>query len=532
MRVFRRAPRHFQRGRPGVVSDPVRARHAVAAPPGPATRPWGRGVSRVRSLVASPVRRSVMLLSSGALLSQAVQTITVPALGRLYSPAAFGLWTEVLAVAGLLTAFAALRYDLAVPLATDDAEAVNVAVLQMIIAGGLCGLALLIVVFFRQPLAVKLGSVQLAPLLFFVPLLTFLGCFAALAAGWFIRTKQFGRLTIVRSVPPVVEDLTQIALAAPMGGAAPGMVWGTCISLLYPLLLLRAQIHAGYGRLLRQSVTKGGMRDAARKHSNFPKYVAPYTLVSALRDRGVFIALGIFATTSIVGFYSVALKILYTTVGALTSNTLGTVVYQQAAAGEGREHVAGLLAKFLRTIVLWAAPAVPILVWSGVGHNALMAHVLARLLGDRWAGAAPFVALVAPPSFMYLMSGTISRLLDVVGQQRTGAIIEGSYTLLGLITLVVGLVLFKSALVALMVFTVITVAYHAAWVIAVYRAWALPTADLIRECGRTLAIMAVSGVGILLLGMELPQLAAFIVALIGLGVYYAVLLHRHVRALG
>ena len=71
----------------------------------------------------TPLLRATLTLMAGGALAQALPLLLGPLLTRLYAPAEFGVYHLFAAVAANLAVVACARYEHALPLARDDAEA-------------------------------------------------------------------------------------------------------------------------------------------------------------------------------------------------------------------------------------------------------------------------------------------------------------------------------------------------------------------------------------------------------------------------
>ena len=83
-------------------------------------------MTEVDRAVAAPRRgllRATLTLLAGGALAQALPLLLGPWLTRLYTPAEFGVYHLFAAVAAMLAVVACGRYEFALPLATDEAEA-------------------------------------------------------------------------------------------------------------------------------------------------------------------------------------------------------------------------------------------------------------------------------------------------------------------------------------------------------------------------------------------------------------------------
>ena len=79
----------------------------------------------------------------GSTLAQVIPAITAPILTRLYRPTDFGVFAFVLAVFGVLAPVACMRYDLAIMLPEDDAEAARLTLLCLLVSFVMAALTLL-----------------------------------------------------------------------------------------------------------------------------------------------------------------------------------------------------------------------------------------------------------------------------------------------------------------------------------------------------------------------------------------------------
>jgi len=124
--------------------------------------------------------------------------LALPQLTRLYDPADF----SVLAVyTGLLTTIAVaacLRFEIAIPLPGDDAEAASLlalAVAATSVISILCGVAVLA---FPDAIVSALDAPRLAPFLWLLPIgIAFVGFYNA-AQYWATRHKRFRAVAVTR----------------------------------------------------------------------------------------------------------------------------------------------------------------------------------------------------------------------------------------------------------------------------------------------------------------------------------------------
>ena len=89
-----------------------------------------------RSTSESSFIKDVIKITSGTALGQAVVVLFSPILTRLYSPGDFGVFAVYASLLGVITVIGSMRYELAIPLPSDDQTAANVLVLALLFTMG------------------------------------------------------------------------------------------------------------------------------------------------------------------------------------------------------------------------------------------------------------------------------------------------------------------------------------------------------------------------------------------------------------
>ncbi|WP_445682832.1 lipopolysaccharide biosynthesis protein [Radicibacter daui] len=206
----------------------------------PALGRWRRLVSpreqtrRLKGLLeARPFLRNVSIMLSGSAGGQMVSILLSPLLTRLYTPQQFGILSVYSALLTILVVIASLRYELALPLARTDRDALNLV--------GVCGGVLLVttaaigLVAFLVPTPVVQALWTTPPesseLLIYRGLLV-LGYFCL--GGYYIalqlatRASAFPAIAKTRLAQGVVGPIGQIGLAL-LGAGTPGLLIGNIL---------------------------------------------------------------------------------------------------------------------------------------------------------------------------------------------------------------------------------------------------------------------------------------------------------------
>lgn len=305
------------------------------------------------------MRRAVLTLLAGGLLAQALPMLLGPLLTRLYTPAQFGTFHLFAAVAANLGVVACLRYEFALPVARDDAEAAALqALCRRLLAGMVAASAVGAAAWAWQlqavwplwlPLAVAaLGGLSLASLM-----ATRAQRFRALATA---RVLQHGGGAVLQ------------ALAGLAATGLHGLVVGPIAAALAAWGLLRADAprQGPPSNALAADRARAPWRAVARRFADYPLLNTPHAFLGALQDTvSVALVAGLLDPAA-AGAWGLALRYLKapaTLVGGAVSQALHPRLAQDGCTPAGRRQVVqtmGLLglAATLLVLLLWlGAPA-------------------------------------------------------------------------------------------------------------------------------------------------------------------------------
>jgi O-antigen/teichoic acid export membrane protein len=336
--------------------------------------------------------RATLTLLAGALLAQALPLALGPWLARLYSPEDYGLYTTFAAVAANLAVVACARYEYALPMARDEAEAEALLALALRVLIGVIALAGLL-----GALAALTGWLPHAG---WLALAVGAAGAAQLLTMWATRRQRFLPLAVSRVVQHGGGALMQ--LLAGLGGLAmagsfvaigsfgpvgsTGLVIGPQIGAVAGALLLALW---GGGIAWRRvvAVDRERLREVARRHREFPLLNTPHAFLGALQDTVTVALIGAWAGDPAVGLWGLALRYLKapaSLIGGAVSQALYPRLTGAASGAEARQAVRqviavlGAIAVTIALVLMLAGPA--LFAWA-FGERWREAGELARALG-------------------------------------------------------------------------------------------------------------------------------------------------------
>ncbi len=321
--------------------------------------------------------RATLTLLAGALLAQALPLALGPWLARLYSPEDYGRYTTFTAVAANLAVIACARYEYALPMAGDEAEADALLALALRVLIGVIALAGLL-----GALASALGWLPHAG---WLALAVGAAGAAQLGTMWATRRQRFLPLAVSRVVQHGGGALLQLLAGLALAGSI-GLVIGPLLGALAGALLL-ALWGGGIAWRRVAAVDRERLREVAHRHREFPLLNTPHAFLGALQDTVTVALIGTWAGDPAVGLWGLSLRYLKapaSLIGGAVSQALYPRLTGAASGAEARRAVRqviavlGGIAALIALTLLLAGPA--LFAWA-FGERWREAGELARALG-------------------------------------------------------------------------------------------------------------------------------------------------------
>jgi len=284
--------------------------------------------------------RATLTLLGGGALAQLLPLLLGPFIARLFTPEAFGLYTQFATVAAALAVVASLRYEQALPLARsdDEARALLALALRLLLAAVLLGVPLGWALH-------ALGALPLAVLL--APALATAGLLQVLML-WANRAQRFGALATSRVLHYGGAAALQLALGwALWRGAASGAegAWALALAPLLAQLLAcgglwRPAPAGGWRALLvpASAALRTQMRTVARQQRDFALINTPHALLGLLQDALAVALLVAWSGEAAAGFWGLALRYLKAP-ATLVGGAVSQALYPRLAAARADDAV-------------------------------------------------------------------------------------------------------------------------------------------------------------------------------------------------
>lgn len=405
----------------------------------------------IKRLLNSSFARNVILVATGTAGAQAITLAFSPIITRLYGPEAFGLLGTFTATLAIATPIAALTYPIAIVLPKKDDDARGIAKLSLLLALTISLIVGIVFIFGEHAIAGLLGIEAIAAYLLLIPLAMFSDTLRQIMQQWLIRKKQFkisARIAITQSLL-LNSAKTGVGFVHPAGAAL--IVLATLGHALYATQLWlgtrrwtepKHHIHRPTERLPK-------LESLAYKHRDFPFYRAPQVTINAVSQSLPVLMLAGFFGPATAGFYTLSRSVMAAPADLL-GNSIGNVFFAQIAeaVNAGRDPKPYLYKATFSAFAIALIPFSIIMVWGG--------PIFSFVFGNQWHTAGQYAQWIALWMLFSLSARPVIATIPVVNMQGWFLTLESIFTVLKIAGFLVGAIAYKSALVAVAIYCVVS----------------------------------------------------------------------------
>jgi len=276
---------------------------------------------------------NVLFLAGGTAAAQAINIIVAPVLSRLYSPSDFGTLALYSAFLGILCGFTGLSYYLAIPLPENENDAKALCYLCIFVHIVLTLFVVLALSFGDLVFFSRYGWESVYRYKWLIPA-GFLG-----SGTYTILTYYVLRLEGFRDISRT--SLTQKAWGAGvsvscglLSGGGGGLIWGHIVSLSSGITTL---VKSSRRRVDHSSIDFPKLWVVAKRYKGFALYQNWGSILNSLNSYLPPLAMALFFSPVIVGWYSFSLRVLQLPLGVV-GKAIGQVFFQRGSVTfrEGR----------------------------------------------------------------------------------------------------------------------------------------------------------------------------------------------------
>jgi O-antigen/teichoic acid export membrane protein len=396
------------------------------------------------------ISKSSLALSAASFL---FSLLTIPLIANIFTPSEYGAWIIVFTWSTLLGYVVNLRFDRAISISKSIEESLTLMIISFLVT--------VIALFLYLLIALCLYPEHYERILeiFFFTILSSvsLNVYALSNRGGQILTGISGQAintTGAALISIIVNETFKVENALYLGTSAAYLV-----SILIGLrnshklkietsALLKMQTITQYRRLMTQ-------------YKRFPLYFTPITLASLIRDRAIYLILGVSGNNNIVGIYSLANRIVSApnsvTAGVVRPRFIEKLLNPTTSKVDLSIDIRRINSLFLRIMSIFCAALI-------VQGEYLVIHVL----GDNWANMSLVFTIICWVGTLQLLTGWLDRSFDFKNSQKYIAQLEIATCTLCILVFIQTTIWNLDPLLVVLEFSAINIGYYLAMLKEIY----------------------------------------------------------------
>ncbi|MFC1715905.1 oligosaccharide flippase family protein [Candidatus Poribacteria bacterium] len=359
------------------------------------------------------IGRNVAKLISSKAAAQVAVIVAAPTITRLFLPEHFGVNQLFISIATVIAVIACLRYEFSIPLGKDEKEASASLVLSLFFA-----LIFMLVVSATVPsLKGKIARWYKVPeleiFLWLLPIAVFIGACRNSLRFWAAREERFGAMAWSDFSAAVVGILITVTWALAISASVNGLLAGYLANGAVGVLILFAFLSRKLVSDIKNSHLSFGMVWAvAKQHRKFPIFSTWSGLLNTVSFQLPPIILGLYFSTTVVGYYSLGQRVVGLPMGLL-GNSIAKVFYPAAAKEYNKTGtLSEIVSKVFRRLV-------QIGVFPMVALGFFGASVFGVVFGENWIEAGVYAQIMSGYLVCHFVSSPLSTICSILQRQGT-----------------------------------------------------------------------------------------------------------------
>lgn len=397
-------------------------------------------------LGSSEFIKNSLTLSGGVAIAQVLPFLFYPVLGRIYSPAQFGLLAVITSIVSVLAVVGSGKYESGILVAKDKEEAAHLAALSVLLGFVVMAVVWPVVqILLGGSLAQWLKEPELQKWLFVCPISSFSIIVFNVYNEWCVREKYFKTLSVNKMVNAGATTLGKVFLGF-VRLVSQGLVVGDMAGRVVSAAGCVIRAFRSDGKVFLK-VRMRGIVQSAVQYKEFPLYTMPGRLLNTLGQSMPVLLLTAFFNSDQAGFFSMAMMVFVLPVSVI-GNTLGDV-YRQRANEEysAHGHCRQSYDKLLRLTATMGISALLLIVW-------FLPWLMQVVLGSEWYTAGRFAQILAPAMVLSFIANPMSGLFIVANKLRHFFYWQVMYVVASVVSILLGHLLFGTIEATLILYAV------------------------------------------------------------------------------
>jgi O-antigen/teichoic acid export membrane protein len=352
--------------------------------------------------------RQVSLLAAGTVAAQLINFAVSPLLTRIYSAADFGALAVYTSVIQVMLVCASFRYELAIPIASNEAETSRLVFLSGFLVSSISSAVAVGLLIFKDALVSVFQLERIGPFIWLLPLSIFGGGIYQIFQSYAVRQKRFDAIAQSRIVQAASGAVAQVA-----GGA---LGFGSiCLFLGQLLNQVGGIVRLGRLFLRNRDSSKLSCKDLltdAQKYHAFALYSTPSALMNAVSLNVASLVLTYRFNPEIAGFYLLTQRALGVPLGLIGQSFENVFVahFSEALRTDSGKAQRLIISTVVKTFSITLIPALLGLLFA--------VPLFQHLFGKQWIASAKIAQILSFYYLIQLCMTPINKSLVLMEKQR------------------------------------------------------------------------------------------------------------------
>ncbi|MEO8446695.1 MAG: oligosaccharide flippase family protein [bacterium] len=357
--------------------------------------------------------KNVSVLASGTIIVQGISILLSPVLSRLYTPEDYGLLAVFISCISVLIVIGSFRYELAILIPKEAAEANALLILSIGINIIFAAVIFLLTIIFNSSFSILLGNEKISFWLYFIAPVFLASGISQSLTSWYNRNKNYKLISGVRIYQSSINSVFSLGLGFLKFNSVGLIVSQIASQILSSLYIVKRSALS----LRKFSFSIPELKQAAKKHIEFPAYSLPSALLDVFSINSIIFLLNHFFSEAVTGAYSFSLRIL-TLPTVLIGAAIGQVFYQKISeAHSNNEKITSSIYKTWK--VLFLLGIVPAIIIFFFGEQ-----LFSIVFGSKWIQAGEISRYVCILTLVNFVSSPTSSAMIVLKKQKIVLIVN------------------------------------------------------------------------------------------------------------
>lgn len=382
-----------------------------------------------RKLINNPFLKSILTLSSGTILAQALVLISSPIMTRLYSPTEVGAYTAIITVISMFGGVLAGKYEVPIVSVDRDKKAYNLVLLSLVIT---IGSSLIISLFYTIYLYFfSDNNLSFIFLLFsLIFLLTTHGMLLIITS----LNNRMNRYKTISSSLVIGTILKEIFIIL-VGFVYPRYSILVIALLIGNLTTLLIQVNKSFDIFASiKNTTITDLKEVGEQFRDQFLFSSPATFFNSFSYSSINLFIEFLFGVTMLGYYSISYRLLGIPISLVTNNV--SRVYFKEASREYQMN-GNYRKTFIRTSILLALCSIVFVTFLIL----LGPYTVSLIFGSQWFIAGRFIQILAPMFGLRIIVSPLTVGVTISNKQKYEFLIQVLFLVTSIILFLITLFL-------------------------------------------------------------------------------------------